>query len=117
MEIKIGLLHSGLKVNFHKSSLIRINIHHFWLVKAAEVLNCKVGKTPFKYLGLPVGGNHKRVLAWKSVVDTVRRRVTTWNNKYLSIGGRIMLLKSVLFIIPVYYISFLKAPSGIISII
>lgn len=37
------------------------------------------------------------------------------NNKYLSIGGRIVLLRSVLYALPVYFLSFFKAPTGIIS--
>lgn len=39
---------SGLKANFHKSSLIGINTHVEWLEEAASVLNCKVGGIPFK---------------------------------------------------------------------
>ncbi|XP_058765343.1 uncharacterized protein LOC131638811 [Vicia villosa] len=45
------------------------------------------------------------------MVDTVRRRLSTWNNNYLSIGGRIILLNSVLCAIPVYFLSFFKAPA------
>ena len=38
---------SGLKVNFSKSLLVGINIGDSWLVEAASLLNCKVGKIPF----------------------------------------------------------------------
>jgi hypothetical protein len=106
---------SGLKVNFHKSLLVGINTQLTWLEEAAEVLNCKVGALPFKYLGLPVGGDHRREGLWKPVVDAVRNRLSKWNNRHLSIGGRIVLLKSVLYALPVYFLSFFKAPSGIIS--
>ncbi|XP_058759055.1 uncharacterized protein LOC131632268 [Vicia villosa] len=101
---------SGLKVNFHKSSLIGINVSLDWLEEAASVLNCKVGNTQFKYLGLAVGCNHRRKGIWKLVIDIVRNRLTSWNNNQLSIGGRIVLLKSVLLSLPVYYLSFFKAP-------
>lgn len=47
---------SGLKVNFHKSSLIGINTSTEWLEEAAEVLNCHVGGIPFKYLGISIVG-------------------------------------------------------------
>ena len=46
---------SGLKVNFHKSSLVGVNITASWISEAASVLGCKVGKVPFLYLGLPIG--------------------------------------------------------------
>jgi hypothetical protein len=47
---------SGLKVNFHKSMLTGVNIPDSWLMTAASVMNCKRGKLPFVYLGLPIGG-------------------------------------------------------------
>jgi putative flippase GtrA len=38
-------------------------------------------------------------------------------SRFLSFGGRLVLLKSVLTSLPVYALSFFKAPSGIISTI
>jgi hypothetical protein len=49
-----------LKVNFHKNLLAGINVVESWLADAANVLNCKVGRIPFIYLGLPIGGKTKR---------------------------------------------------------
>jgi len=48
---------SGLKVNFHKSMLVGVNITESWFTEAATLLNCKMGKVSFLYLGLPIGGN------------------------------------------------------------
>lgn len=47
---------SGLKVNFHKSCLMGVNVSAEFLGMASSFLNCKVGSLPFMYLGLPVGG-------------------------------------------------------------
>lgn len=68
----------------------------------------------FKYLGLPFGGDPQRGCFWKPVLDTVKSRLFAWNNKLLLVGGRIVLLKFVLYALPVYYFSFFKALSGII---
>ncbi|XP_058783098.1 uncharacterized protein LOC131657751 [Vicia villosa] len=105
---------SGLKVNFHKSSLVGVNVSHNWLLEAANVLNCGITDLPFVYLGLPIGANPKRMETWSHVLSTVKSRLSGWKNKHLSIGGRIVILKSVLYAIPVYYLSFFKAPTGII---
>jgi hypothetical protein len=47
--IKVNLmsfeLMSELKVNFHKSLLIVINIAQNWIEEAANILNCKLGST------------------------------------------------------------------------
>ncbi|MCI51855.1 putative RNA-directed DNA polymerase, partial [Trifolium medium] len=47
----------GLRVNFHKSMLVGVNIPDSWLREAASALCCKVGNIPFLYLGLPIGGD------------------------------------------------------------
>jgi hypothetical protein len=45
---------SGLKVNFHKSMLVGVNIGDSSLVDASLVINCKIGHVLFIYLGLPI---------------------------------------------------------------
>jgi hypothetical protein len=86
-----------------------------WLAEAATVLECSVGTIPFVYLGLPIGGDPRRLSFWAPVVHRIRTRLSGWNNRFLSFGGRLVLLKSVLTALPVYALSFFKAPSGIIS--
>jgi len=108
---------SGLKVNFRKSLLVGINIGEWWLNEAASILNCKVGKIPFLYLGLSIGGDPRKLAFWEPVVATIKTRLTGWQSRLLSYGGRFVLLKYVLTSLPVYALSFFKAPSGIISLI
>jgi mannosylglycoprotein endo-beta-mannosidase len=52
----------GLKVNFNKSMLVGVNISDSWLYKVASALRCKVGKIHFLYLGLPIGGDPRRMV-------------------------------------------------------
>ena len=106
---------SGLKVNFNKSMLTGVNIPSTWLSEAASVLNCRTGTIPFVYLRLLIGGDSRRLNFWKPVVDRIVARLSSWNHKFLSFGGRLTLLKSVLSSLPVYFLSFFKAPTGIIS--
>jgi len=37
------------------------NIHDSWLAEADSVLNCKLGRVPFLYLGLPIGGDPRKL--------------------------------------------------------
>jgi len=108
---------SGLKVNFHKSLLVRVNIGETWLTKEASVLNCKVGKIPFLYLGLLIGGDPRKLAFWEPVMDNIKTRLSWWQSLFLSFGGSLILLKYVLTSLPLYALSFFKAPSGIISLI
>jgi len=106
---------SGLKVNFHKSMITGVNVSDSWLYEAAMVLNCRVGSLPFVYLGLPIGGDSRKLDFWRPILNNITSRLSNWNCKFLSFGGRLILLKSVLSSLPVYFLSFFKAPTGIIS--
>ncbi|CAJ2661595.1 unnamed protein product [Trifolium pratense] len=106
---------SGLKVNFSKSILVGVNIPTSWLHEAASALCCKVGRVPFLYLGLPIGGDPTRLAFWDPVIARIKNRLSGWKSRFLSFGGRLILLKSVLTSLPVYALSFFKAPSGTIS--
>jgi len=71
---------SGLKVNFRKSSLVGVNIHDSWLTEAAPVLGCRVGRMPFLYLGLPIGGDPRRLLFWDHIVSRIKSRLSGWHS-------------------------------------
>ncbi|XP_045797669.1 uncharacterized protein LOC123891830 [Trifolium pratense] len=103
---------SGLKVNFSKSMLVGVNISDSWLGEAASVLRCKVGKIPFLYLGLQIGGDPRRLSFWDPVMHRIKNRLSGWKSRFLSFGGRLVLLRSVLTSLPVYALSFFKAPSA-----
>jgi len=67
------------------------------------------------YLGLSIGGDPRRLAFWELVASTIKTRLSGWQSPFLSFGGRLVLLKSVLASLPVYALSFFKAPSDIIS--
>jgi hypothetical protein len=101
-------LMSGLKVNFHKNS-------DSWLNEVALSLHCKVGKMSSLYLGLPIGGDPSRLGFWEPVLNRIKYRLYGWKSSFISFGGRLILLKSVLTSLSVYALSYFKAPPGTIS--
>ncbi|CAJ2657308.1 unnamed protein product [Trifolium pratense] len=106
---------SGLRVDFNKSMLVGVNIPDTWLGEAASALCCKVGKIHFLYLGLQIGGDPRRLSFWEPVLSRIKNRLSGWKSRFLSFGGRLVLLKVVLTSLHVYTISFFKAPPGTIS--
>ncbi|GAU28852.1 hypothetical protein TSUD_21890 [Trifolium subterraneum] len=108
-------LTSGLKVNFWKSCLIGVNVSDHFMTMACRFLNCKQGMVPFSYLGLPVGANPRRCSTWDPLIEQLRRRLQNWRHKYVSLGGRIVLINSVLNAIPIFYLSFLRMPAVVIK--
>jgi len=101
---------SGLKVNFHKSKIGSIGIHLRKVERFSAILNCSIMKVPFKYLGIPVGANHRRIEFWQDMIQKIQKRLALWKGKYLSFAGRVTLIKSVLSTIPLYYLSLFKLP-------
>ncbi|MCH85039.1 cysteine-rich receptor-like protein kinase, partial [Trifolium medium] len=75
-------------VNCNKSMLVGINIPDSWLGEAASALCCKVGNVPFLYLGLPIGGDPRRLGFWEPVLARLKNRLSGWKSRFLSFGGR-----------------------------
>ncbi|KAJ0805636.1 putative RNA-directed DNA polymerase [Helianthus annuus] len=106
---------SGLKINIEKSYLFGIGVGSGEIEEMANLLGCKHDSPPFKFLGLKVGANMNRISNWQPVIESFRARLAKWKSHLLSIGGRVVLIKSVMESLPTYYFSLYKAPKKIIS--
>jgi len=65
----------GLKINFHKSTLIPINLDQQRALHLAHIFGCSVGSMPFTYLGLPMGTTRPTQLDLMSLVHGVERKM------------------------------------------
>ena len=90
---------SGLRINLPKSSILPVG--HFDNVQILTgVLGCKIESLPTTYLGLPLGAKFKENAIWDSVIGKLEKRLSGSGAAYLSKGGRLTLIKSVLSSIP-----------------
>ncbi|GKV11959.1 hypothetical protein SLEP1_g23168 [Rubroshorea leprosula] len=112
--MRIFELVSGLKINFGKSQLMGIGVGEEWRARMAFRLYCKEGGFPFKYLGIPIGGNHRRITMWQPMVESFKRKLESWKGRHLSFGGRITLINSVLSSLPIFLMSVYLIPKGIL---
>ena len=78
-----------------------------------EILGCKLALLPMKYLGLPLGANFKEKTIWNSVLEKVERKLACWKRLYLSMGGKVTLIKSTLSNIPTYFLSLFPISVGV----
>ncbi|GLT66338.1 hypothetical protein SLA2020_387060 [Shorea laevis] len=108
-------LMSGLRINFHKSSLYGLNVSERWVKGAAGALHCGVGEFPFIYLGMPVGGKPRSKRLWEPVVKKFRAKLAVWKSAVLSFGGRLTLLNSVLSAMPTFYMSIFLIPKSVMD--
>ncbi|WVZ71541.1 hypothetical protein U9M48_020116 [Paspalum notatum var. saurae] len=105
---------SGLKINFTKSELYCFGKAHQHLDSYMEIFGCKVGEFPFNYLGIPIHYKKLRNADWKKGEERFEKRLRSWKGKYLSIGGRLTLINSVLSSLPMYMMSFFDASKGVL---
>lgn len=103
----------GLRINYDKSILCGVGTSDSNLRLFTEAFNCQTQKLPVKYLGMPLGANPKLKSTWKPIIDKVRTKLASWKKRYLSFGGRIVLIKSVLCSLPIFYMSLFKMPEGV----
>jgi len=103
----------GLKINFHKSRIVGVNVNRNAMVCYAKTLNCDQMGVPFKYLGLKVKGNPRKTKFWESVLSKLKARLNAWKGRFLSMAGRICLIKSVITTRPLFYLSLFKAPDRV----
>ncbi|KAK3229133.1 hypothetical protein Dsin_001014 [Dipteronia sinensis] len=106
-------LSSGLKINFHKTCIVRVSKYVRNDPSWATALKCRSATLPLTYLGLPLGARPRLKDFWNPIVRKVEDRLALWKRRFLSKGGRLVLIKSVLGSIPTYYMSVFKMPVGV----
>ena len=68
---------SGLKINMGKSELVFVGVVPN-RADMVDVLGCKQGSFPMKYLGLPLGANVRDRSIWNLIIKKVERRLAGW---------------------------------------
>ncbi|XP_057720255.1 uncharacterized protein LOC130934731 [Arachis stenosperma] len=106
-------LMSGLSINFDKSSLIPIKCDAQWVQRMCSVLGCKEASLLVKYLGIQLGANSRLVKTLKPIIKKVEEKLSTWKAKVLNKAGKLVLIKSVLNSLLVYYLSLYKMPKAV----
>ncbi|XP_058746836.1 uncharacterized protein LOC131619795 [Vicia villosa] len=82
--------------------------NHIWAINRLE-------DKKITFLGILSGANPRRLESWRGLVNKLKKRLSSWKGHFLSFGGRITLLKSVLSSLAIFTLSFYKSPIGIIK--
>ncbi|XP_039143982.1 uncharacterized protein LOC120281134 [Dioscorea cayenensis subsp. rotundata] len=93
---------TGLATNFLKTCLYTSDLGKLPEREAAGTLSCERGMLPVTYLGIPISGRRPRKQDWEGLIAKIRKRLSSWKMKHLSIGGRLTLINSVHMAVPTY---------------
>jgi hypothetical protein len=93
---------SDLKINYHKNEIFVIGASAVERMEIASLLNCREGKLPFRYLGIPVSDKMLYTIELIEVGVKVEKRLPAWQGLYLSSGGKSVLIESSLSFLPNY---------------
>lgn len=104
---------TGLKVNYHKSQIIPINVSPGKMSNLANTFGCQIGFLPFTYLGIPMGTKKPCFEDLTPIMDRVERRLSACSS-LLSYSGRLEMVKSAIMPITTYDSCVIELPKGVI---
>ena len=108
-----------MSVNPIKSSFLYQNVDSRFREKLAVLFPFKMDPITvgFKYLGFNLKplGYHTSDLNW--LIHLFERKIKNWTYRYLSLGGRVVLIKAVLTGLDVYCFALARCPKSILNIL
>ncbi|XP_073154204.1 uncharacterized protein [Henckelia pumila] len=107
---------SGQVINFEKSALsFTLNTSPIMVDHIKLALTIPVVQGHEVYLGLPTFSMRSKKLQFGYLVERVSRRINDWGSNLFSVGGKEILIKSVLQAIPSYAMSCFRLPKATCS--
>jgi hypothetical protein len=105
-----------MQINQDKSSLMVWGLNNQESNSISTLLGVQV-KDPaegLKYLGFTLKATGYRKADWAWLLAKIEKRFISWYNRWLSRAGRLVLLKSVIEVILVYWTSLAWVPKGVL---
>nr|GEX35131.1 hypothetical protein [Tanacetum cinerariifolium] len=104
---------SGLVPNLDKRLIFFGNVPKILKSKILKILSLAVGILPVRYLGHPLISSRLCKHHCSNLLDKIKKRLFNWKNKSLSFAGRLLLIKSVVSSIQVYWASTFILPKAV----
>lgn len=107
----------GQKINWRKYEIFFFNTPLTKQREISSILGMQVGNLPGKYLGIPFFGGESRSSIWKNLVDSCIQRMDGWKRKWMTLVGRIMMLKMVISAILLFSMMCLQILQKVVKVI
>lgn len=87
---------SGLQMSVEKSTIFVAGVHDAVRQELQGQYKLIVGALPVRYLGLPLLTKRMGKTDYQPLLEKLKKRISLWTNRFLSLAGRLQLIKSVL---------------------
>lgn len=103
---------SGLKISLEKSTLYTAGISDNQEQDIITSVPFESGKLPVRYLRLPLLTRRMTVNDYMPLVEKIKKRMKSWTGRFLSHGGRLQLISSVITSLANFWLSAFRLPSS-----
>ena len=108
---------TGLHTNFAKSSVSTICCNGIDLQELLQDLGCPIKEFPCTYLGMPLTDKKLKKNDLQPICDKLIARMKGWKLAFLSLDGRLDLVKTVLSAMPIFQMLALILPGWLAKLI
>jgi hypothetical protein len=98
-----------------KSELLITTSEHERIQELADIMGCKAGSFPIKYLGLPLSNKKLAKGHYRELIQRVQNKLANWKASLLSSGGRLTLINSTLMPMLIFFMSTFFLPIYVIK--
>ncbi|KAJ3690527.1 hypothetical protein LUZ61_019691 [Rhynchospora tenuis] len=106
---------SGLAINDHKLAVVPISIPSSRIETVRNLLGCIVKEFPITYLGMSLSVKKPKRVQYLPLIQTMHERLQGWKSKFLSLGGRLVVVKAVLAALPLHIMQAFKMPQWLLD--
>jgi hypothetical protein len=108
---------SGLNINVSKSSFLSSLVQEpikrdLRALFGIDFLELEEG---FTYLGFHLKSSRYTAKDWNWLLDRFEQKILNWKHRFLSIGGRFVLIKAVLESLPVFWMAIAHIPASVLN--
>ena len=108
---------SGMSINANKSCFLQNNLSMDTIHRITDILPFRVDdiRKGFGYLGYFLNPSGYLIKDWLLLVTQFEKKISHWTNRFMSLGGRLVLIRSVLSSMPVYWMALVMIPTSILD--
>ncbi|CAM0949967.1 unnamed protein product [Alopecurus aequalis] len=101
---------TGLHTNLQKSKVLPIRCDDIDINPFLQIMGCHRDAFPCTYLGMPLSDKKLRKVHLPDIIDKLAKKAAGWKGRWISIDGRLILVKFVMAAMPVFQLLAIDYP-------